>query len=137
MPGQPQTGLDHFYTNRPDKLSSVQSQFCGGSDHKLIFAIRYSKVIRKTVRYVRKRSYKNFDPSDFLSEVENIKWLDIYLSDNVDTAVQLFSDKLTEVLDRLAPIKTIQTRTRYVPWLSSETKGLMNYEAPIFSKNVE
>ena len=54
MSGQPQTGLDHFYTNRPDKLSPVQAQFCGGSDHKLIFAIRYSKVINKNVRYVRK-----------------------------------------------------------------------------------
>ena len=61
MAGQPQTGLDHIYTNRPDKLSPVQAQFCGGSDHKLIFAIRYSKVIKKNVRYVRKRSFKNFD----------------------------------------------------------------------------
>ena len=124
MRGQPQTGLDHFYTNRPDKLSQVQTQFCGGSDHKLIFATRHSKVIKKNARYVRKRCYKNFEPSVFLSELEHIKWWDIYQSDNVEIAVQLFSDKLTVILDRLAPVKTIQTRTKYVPWLSKQTKQL-------------
>ena len=40
-------------------------------------------------------------------------------------AVQLFSDKLTKILDRLAPIKTVQTRTRYAPWLSNPTKLLI------------
>jgi hypothetical protein len=125
MRGQPETGIDHFYTNRPDKLSQVQTQFCGGSDHKLIFATRHSKVIKKNARYVRKRCYKNFESSVFLSEVEKIKCWDIYQADNVDIAVQLFSDKLTEILDRLAPLKTIQTRTRYVPWLSKETKTLI------------
>ena len=125
MSGQPQTGLDHFYTNRPDKLSPVQAQFCGGSDHKLIFAIRYSKVIKKNVRYVRKRSYKNFDSTAFLAEVENLQWWDLYQTEDVNLAVELFSDKLTGILDRLAPVKTIQTRNKYVPWLSQETKNLM------------
>ena len=29
-PGQPSSGLDHYYTNRPDKLSPVQTQHRGG-----------------------------------------------------------------------------------------------------------
>ena len=74
MRGQPETGIDHFYTNRPDKLSSIQTQFWGGSDHKIIFATRYSKVIKKSVRYVKKRSYKNFDPDQFLAEIFKVKW---------------------------------------------------------------
>ena len=28
-------------------------------------------------------------------------------------------------MDRLAPVRTIQTRNKYVPWLSEETKLLM------------
>ena len=60
-----------------------------------------------------------------MAEVENIKWWDIYQAEDVDLAVQLFSDKLTSILDRHAPVKTIQTRTRYVLWLSQETKLLM------------
>ena len=42
-PGQVSTGLDHYYTNRPDKLSPVQTQHCGGSDHMLITDIINSK----------------------------------------------------------------------------------------------
>ena len=113
MRGQPENGIDLFYTNRPEKQSAIQTQFCGGSDHKLILATRFSKVIRKNVRYVKKRSYKNFDPNRFLAEVEKIRWWDIYQCESVDAAAQLFSEKLTRILDQLAPIKTVQTRTRY------------------------
>ena len=110
MRGQPETGIDLFYTNRPDKQSAIKTQFCGGSDHKLILATRFSKVIRKNVRYVKKRSYKNFDPNRFLAEVEKIRWWDIYQYESVDAAVQLFSEKLTRILDQLAPIKTVQCK---------------------------
>ena len=30
FPGQVSTGLDHYYTNRPDKMSAVQTHHCGG-----------------------------------------------------------------------------------------------------------
>ena len=125
VPGQAQTGLDHVYTNRPDKLSPVQAQFCGGSDHKLIFTTRYSRVITRSVRYVRKRCYKSFDPIVFLSEVQGLSWWDLFQTEDVDLAVEIFSKKLTRILDRLAPVRTIQTRRKYVPWLSQETKILM------------
>ena len=35
FPGQTPTGLDHYYTNKPEKVSEVQTQHCGGSDHML------------------------------------------------------------------------------------------------------
>ena len=41
-PNQPSSGLDHYFTNRPDKLSPVEKQFRGGSDHMFIFAVRYA-----------------------------------------------------------------------------------------------
>ena len=40
-------------------------------------------------------------------------------------AVQLLSDKITTALDKTAPIKTFQTRTKYAPWLSKETENLI------------
>ena len=82
-------------------------------------------MIRKNIRYVRKRSYKNFNTEAFLDEVARIKWWDIYQCDDVDTAVKLFSEKLTRILDHHAPVKTFQTRTKYASWLSDSTKQLM------------
>ena len=47
------------------------------------------------------------------------------MSDNVDQAVNLLTQHLTFILDEMAPIKTIQMRTNYAPWLSKQTKILI------------
>ena len=91
----------------------------------LIFAIRYSRAVKSSPRYIRKRRYKNFDAGQFVAAVQQISWLELYLCTDVNKAVQLMSDKITFILDAMAPIKTIQVRTRYVPWLSKETIRLM------------
>jgi hypothetical protein len=124
-PGQPQSGLDHLYTNRPSKLSSVYAEYTGGSDHKLIKVTRFAKSIRSNSRYVRKRCYKSFNEEDFRQKVRELSWYDLYLCHNLDQAVQLLTTKLTSLLDQVAPVRTIQTRTRYAPWLSKETKASM------------
>ena len=36
--------------------------------------------------------------------------------------MEIVTKKLTEILDMLAPVKTLQTRTNYAPWLSGATK---------------
>ena len=124
-PGQTSTGLDHYYTNRPAKLSPVVSQHWGGSDHMLIHAVRYSTSVKTSSRYIRKRSYKNFKPEAFVEAVQQLSWFELYLCEDVDSAVSLLSTKLTLILDSMAPMKTIQVRKKYASWLSSTTLKLM------------
>ena len=52
-------------------------------------------------------------------------WLDVYLCQDVNEAVTLFTDRITHILDTMAPVKTFQMRSNYAPWLSQETKQLM------------
>ena len=101
------------------------AHFNGCSDHKLIYSVRYAKNINRKPRYIRKRCFKNFDAVRFKNEIHNLKWLDIYLSTNVDTAVQKLTDRITTVLDKYAPVQTVQIRSRYAPWLSNATKQVM------------
>ena len=54
----------------------------------LIFATRYSRSIKTTPRYIRKRSYKNFNPRLFIEGIQQVSWLDIYLCEDVNTAVE-------------------------------------------------
>ena len=119
---QPPSLLDHYWTNNPDKVSKVQTFFQGGSDHKLIFTVRHTKKIISKPRIIKKRSFKNFDSKDFIEEVRKLQWFDIYMTENLDEAVELLTEKLTKILDKMAPIKTIQTRANYAPWISGETK---------------
>ena len=74
-------------------------------------------------KIIKKRSFKNFNPQAFVEAVMKISWLDVYLCDDVDTAVKLVTDKLNKILDEMAPIKIIQVRTHYAPWMSTETKA--------------
>ena len=114
-PGQADSGLDHIYTNKPDKLSDVHTEFMGGSDHRLLKIVRYSKSFKRSVRYVRKRCFKNFRSQEFIQAVRNISWFDLYLCQDVDQASKMITTKLGEILDAMAPIKTIQICTKYAP----------------------
>ena len=119
-PGQPDTGIDHLYTNRPDKLIDVQADFIGNSDHKLLKVTRFSKTFKPSARYVRKRSYKNFNEAEFIERVRLLTWFDLYMCESADMAAHLLSEKLNTILDEMAPIKYIQIRKNYASWLINE-----------------
>ena len=125
FPGQVSSGLDHFYTNRCEKISNVEKYYNGGSDHMVISAVRFSKNIQAKPKYLRKRCYKYFDPVYFKDQVQQIKWLDVYLATDVNQAVEVFTAKIRHILDEMAPMRIIQLRNNFSPWLSDETVQLM------------
>ena len=53
-PHQPASGLDHLYSNNPEKLSEIEVLSCG-SDHKALSIARYGKSIGRQSRYITKR----------------------------------------------------------------------------------
>ena len=124
--GQP-SGLDHHWTNRPEKLLQVQAVTIGHSDHKLISSVRYAKLVQVGQQFVKKRSYKTFSESKFLEEVRKVKWWEVYKCEDVNEAVEVFTNCITAILDRpdMAPMRTFQARRHYASWLSEETKVLM------------
>ena len=122
--GQPKSGLDHLYSNRPDKLSTVQTFITGLSDHKLIKVTRFSRSFRQNPRYIKKRVFKDFDDDLFKEKINSSNLDDILSCTDVNVATELLTCKISKVLDEMAPVKTIQTRTNYVPWLSDDTKKL-------------
>ena len=52
--GQESTLLDHHWTNKPEKISSGNAFYHGGSDHKLIFSVRHTKQVVSKPRIIRK-----------------------------------------------------------------------------------
>ena len=120
--GQEPSGLDHFYCNYPEKLSEVEAHYRGGSDHKIIFGVRYTRSAISKPRIVRKRMYKNFKADEFIHAVQNISWWEVYTCENVEEAVKIMTRKISSILDKMAPIKNIQVRTKYAPWMSENTK---------------
>ena len=124
-PGQADSGLDHIYSNKPEKCSEVYLEFSGGSDHKLLKFTRFAKSMKRSVKYVKKRSFKNFKSEVFIAAVRQLSWFELYMCESPSEAAELLTGKLTDILDTMAPIKTIQVRSRYAAWLSEQTKAVL------------
>ena len=45
-------------------------------------------------------------------------------NNNIEEASAIFIDLFGSILNRHAPLKTVQVRNNYVPWISIETKQL-------------
>ena len=119
------SGLDHFWTTDPSKISDIHTYFHGSSYHKIIFGTRYTKSVVRSPRFIEKRSYKNFQPDIYLGLVGGTNWWDLYSCEDPEQAVNIFTTKLNMILDQVAPIKRIQVRNKYAPWLSNATKALI------------
>ena len=100
-------------------------EFRGGSDHKLLRVTRFTKSMKNSARYVRKRSFKNFNQAQFCEAVKKISWFDLCMCQDPSQAAELLTSKLTVILDQMAPIKTFQIRSKYAPWMSLNTKQLL------------
>ena len=124
-PNQQPSGLDHYFTSNPRKLSDIQVIANGSSDHRIIFATRFSRCISRKPRLIKKRSYTNVDAVKFLAAIRKISWWRIYSCNEINVAVEILTEEITSILDKMAPIKVFQVRTNYAPWLSANTKALM------------
>ena len=119
------TGLDHLYSNKPTKLSEVRTEFTGMSDHKIILVRKFTRDLDRRERYTKKRVFKNFQPDRFQTMVSSMPEIAACLaSTSADTAAFILNQGITRILDTMAPVRTIQTKKSYVPYLTTETKEL-------------
>ena len=58
------------------------------------------------------------------------------LGNDVNKAVEILTNELTQILDELAPIKVFQVRTNYAPWLTVNTKQWMKFRDSALDKAV-
>ena len=76
---------------------------------------------------VRKRSYKDFNIGNFLTQIYNCGINEKVVAENdIEEAAKVFHEIFSEVLDFHAPMKIFQMRKNYSPEISSETKLLIS-----------
>ena len=74
------------------------------------------------------------DCQKFLENIESCGLNDVLSCHNVNLCVKMLTEKVNSVLDMLAPIKKIQMRHNYAPWMSKETKNLKRLERTVTKK---
>ena len=62
-----------------------------------------------------------------MADIKRIKWWPgVYSCANASVAADNLNQELSKVLDKWAPIRKVQIRQNYRPWISKETKDLIN-----------
>ena len=117
--------IDHVYCNMKFRCSDVSVIPFGNSDHDIVSYVRFSKEPPEPAKTIIKRSYKSFDDDKFLSDLRAVDWLPVFLSKDVDSAVDLFTSLFSSVLDVHAPWVKFQKRKNHAPWITEETKELI------------
>ena len=117
--------IDHVYCNSKLKCSTPSIIPSGASDHDIVSYVRYTKAPPTPARTIRRRSYTSFNEQDFLSDLSKVDWTQVYVETEVDNATEIFTKKFIEVLNFHAPWIIYQKRKNFCPWLTEETKTLM------------
>ena len=118
--------IDHCYSNVPEKLSSPEVVAVGDSDHLGIIVKKFSRAEPLKPKTVTKRSYKNFNIEEFLTDILNSNIdRDVTACSHVEEAAKVFQDSFRSILDKHAPVKTFQMGKHYSPYVSDQTKTLM------------
>ena len=121
--------LDHATVNCVDKISPPLIIAVGKSDHLGVLLNKSSKEVRGSARTNRKRIYKLFDKEAFIHDIEEAKnagnFDRILTTECPDEAFEVFEKTFCRILDVHAPLKVVQNRTNYVPYLDANIKEAM------------
>ena len=119
--------IDHCYSDVREKITGPYVEAVGDSDHLGVRVLKYCRVPVVRPQAIRKRCYKQFSVADFLTDVfhSNIN-ASVSSHERIDGAAEAFRNEFLAILNYHAPVKTIQIRRKYCPYLSIETKALMN-----------
>ena len=118
--------IDHCYSDVQEKITGPFVEAVGDSDH---LGVRVTKYCRSPVvkpQALRRRCYKKFSVERFLTDIyySNIN-TSVTSHDTIEGAAEAFRNEFSAILNYNAPVRTIQIRKRYCPYLTEETKILI------------
>lgn len=76
--------LDVILVSHAERYITSGNLQLGLSDHDLVFVVRKNKLPRPKPRFIEYHSMKNFDNSEFLTELRNVPWGTAYWFPDVD-----------------------------------------------------
>ena len=68
---------------------------------------------------------KNYTTEKLQEQLSQVNWFNVIEHDDINVAWNNFKTILTEIIDRLAPIKEMRLKQRSEPWLESEIIDLI------------
>ena len=105
------TLIDHILTNSREKISQSGVIDIGISDHQLIYLTRkLHRFKSNTHKQIKIRSLKNYSIESLNQGLSMINFPDYEYFNDVDIAYSDFIQRITSVINKIAPFKEIRTK---------------------------
>ena len=101
------------------------------SDHYMIYCFRkYRGVLKGQHKKITTRQMKHFDETGFLAEISSIDWnLVLQSSADLDSAVENWTNLLSLIIEKHAPLRQRRVSEKYCPWITFDLKALARSRA--------
>ena len=108
-----------------ERITKIYNDSRDVSDHNVVGAVISVKNFKFGGHNIVKRSWKDFSEKECIKMFNETNWDDITNEMDVNVANSLLEDRIRGILDKIAPMRTVQARTKYHNWISSDTKNEM------------
>ena len=127
--------IDHVLTNADEKISQSGVIDIGISDHQLIFCTRKINRIKSgATKYINFRSMKKYTKNLFIEKLRAINFPNYENFQDVNSAYSHFINKLTDVIDNIAPIKQSKVKNKSQEWFDGEIAEKIARRDKLFKK---
>ena len=121
------TIIDHIATSCVRNIMESGVYEVSMSDHYMVYCIRkFNGAVERDHKIIKTRKMKNFDQDAFLCDVSNICWEHIVTkTDNVNYSVHEWTNLLSIIIEKHAPLSRIRVSEKCSPWINEELKTSM------------
>ena len=129
------TLVDHIVTNCEEKVTQSGVMDTSLSDHQFIFCTRKIKRVKtNNHKQISFRSLKNYSMENFERELKNIAFPNYEKFSDVNSAYNDIVNKITQVINNLAPYKTIRVKNQSNEWFDGELAEQISNRDKLFKK---
>ena len=118
-----QSLIDVIMTTNKEIVTSSGVLTSSISDHNLIYLLLDLKVPRAKPSYVSIRSYKSYNPTKFLEDLQLVPFHMVNFFDDISDQVDVYSILFLDVLNDHAPIKKIKIKAKPNPFVTQKLKN--------------
>ena len=121
--------IDWILTNKPESIVKTKAEWTGsGADHAIVWAIKEMRESFRKKQMTRKRIWKKFEMEELKKEANKLEWEvtgELTSRGSIEAAVINLESKIKLVMEKVAPMKTIEKKRKKSRWLSQELKSRM------------
>ena len=119
--------MDHYYSNRPEKVKEITQEYFSSSDHSVVELIRHMKIENSEEVFINKRNWKDIDFKEINAMIINDPfYIDMLEDEDPDKLANYIVGIINASLDSKAKITRTKIREKEKEKYSKDTRELIH-----------